>query len=74
VPVKMCKAAGEALAPKQSVVEAEILALGSAVAEVQELNMIAAGRIMKQNAVEEGCLRAQLDTSSASHLDRLKEL
>jgi len=55
VPVKMCKAAGEALAPKQSVVEAEILVPSGAVAEAQELSMVAAGRVVEQKGVQEGC-------------------
>lgn len=55
MPVKMCKAAGEALAPKQSVVEAEILVPSSAVAEAQELSMVAAGRVVEQKGVQEGC-------------------
>ncbi len=61
--VKMCKVAGEALAPKQSVVEAEILVPSSTVAETQELSMVAAGRAVEQKRVQEGCLRAQLDTN-----------
>lgn len=73
VPVEMCKVAGEALAPRQGAVVAEKLAQSSAVAEAQAQNLIADGRAVKQERVQEGWQRGQLDTNPASQLDRLNE-